>query len=175
MVITLFLMISIMVIDRIIYSTHTFLNYAETLRAADQMNQSANGNSANLDGGAASKPDEKRRSHSADSDVNFTRESVGSYLSATRQDNNESTFGLSHLDNFEEQSEVSDDAHDPSFEEFKYALVPQRQPKRASRVIRVYFLWVLLIMVHYFIFFKLPKTKYYCKNTPQIAANGQLI
>jgi hypothetical protein len=63
---------------------------------------------------------------------------------------------------------ISDNESDTSakVKEFADALVPQKQQKRGSRVLRIYFLWTLLVLVHYFIFFKLPNTILYCKDTP---------
>lgn len=53
---------------------------------------------------------------------------------------------------------------DEKVKEFADALVPQKQQKRGSRVLRIYFLWTLLILVHYFVFFSLPSTILYCQN-----------
>ena len=63
---------------------------------------------------------------------------------------------------------ISDNESDTSakVKEFADALFPQKQQKRGSRVLRIYFLWTLLVLVHYFIFFKLPSTILYCVGTP---------
>jgi len=72
---------------------------------------------------------------------------------------------------------IPDDESDTSerVKEFADALVPQKQQKRGSRVLRIYFLWTLLVIVHYFIFFYLPNTILYCIRNPYQPKSGATI
>ena len=150
MVLTLFSMIFVMVIDRVIYSTHTFLAFAE--RGEDLSAQSTNQQS-NLDNQTPN-----------DTMLTQKRQSIISTISYHNKNDVYSGKEFAQQNWLDNRLAISDNESDTSarVKEFADALVPQKQQKRGSRVLRIYFLWTLLVLVHYFIFFKLPNTILYC-------------
>lgn len=77
---------------------------------------------------------------------------------------------------FDTQLTLSDESDDQETgQDFKDVLICQKQAKRPGRVIRIYFFWSLLVIVHWFVFIRLPSTIYYCKNNNQIGPNNSEI
>ena len=58
-------------------------------------------------------------------------------------------------------SENSSEEEDDKFQYINH-LVPQKQQRTFTRVIKFYWFWFVLIVSHYFVFFGLPSTIAYC-------------
>ena len=53
-----------------------------------------------------------------------------------------------------------------NFNAYKESLVPKKVKASAIRVIRFYYLWLILIVIHYVCFYRLPQTVRECIETP---------
>ena len=60
-------------------------------------------------------------------------------------------------------SDESDDANEDLFS-FNSYLVPQKQQRTCTRVIKFYWFWFVICAAHYFVFFGLPATIDYCQK-----------
>ena len=71
----------------------------------------------------------------------------------------------------EEQFEISDDSDDNEAKDlfsFNQYLVPQKQQRSCTRVIKFYWFWFVICLAHYFVFFGLPSTIKQCEQTYQL-------
>ena len=62
-----------------------------------------------------------------------------------------------------------------NFYAYQESLVPQKQQINAMRVVRYYYLSILLIFIHYICFFYLPKTVHECLDTPQVISDEKIV
>jgi hypothetical protein len=159
MVLTLLVMIFIMIVDRIIYSTSVFKSKTTQQNGEDRQPPPITELHTPIDTSPMI----------SDSALSRRRESVDSGNQLDIYSGNVPKKASW----FDAQLALSDESDEQeASKDFKDALICQKQPKRAGRTIRIYFYWALLILVHWFTFIKLPSTIYNCIQTPQPGSNG---
>jgi hypothetical protein len=147
MVLALFVMIGITVVDRILYSSWSFMSRkAATKKLDTDAPVITNDNSS--DGRSANSGERlfKLRGQAGPSDNGSDRD-------------------------FKEISETEQRA-------FQDILTPQYREKTPSVVVRYYFLWGVLFLVHWYLFFALVNEKTLCKAVPycnKFGQNGYLV
>ena len=55
-----------------------------------------------------------------------------------------------------------------NFNAYRESLIPKKVKASAIRVLRFYYLWLVLILIHYVCFYRLPQTVRECMDTPQV-------
>ena len=78
----------------------------------------------------------------------------------------ESSIGKSEDSKSQVESHKTDEEVDEAAGNFQDWMVPQYSPKSPKRVLRYYFLWTVLILIHWYVFFFLTNTKSVCASTP---------
>lgn len=174
MVILIIIMMGIMAVDRVLYSTHAFLSGTQPIYDQN-LNVGFQGgvNHQNRDHGNVNETSIMMQS--IDTDASMLHRQSGQPYARTTQAlyNVDSEKKQTNLKNnwIEEQFAMSENESDSEDDQFQYNnhLVPQKQQRTFFRVFKFYWFWFVILVSHYFVFFGLPSTIQYCKDTVQLS------
>lgn len=147
MVLALFVMIGIMVVDRILYSNQSFMSRKAVSQKLDiDAPLISNDNSSDDKSNKSGEKSVRQKSFAGQSDLESERD-------------------------FKDITETEQRA-------FQDILTPQYREKTFGIAIRFYFLWLVLILVHWYLFFALVNEPKSCKSVPfcnKFNENGYLV